>query len=297
MINPNEKTITFDFYSIGLAAESQFDFFGFLNAIVQRGGYGQAWEDGPYAYELRDVAVVNGIVRGEFAKFRRNLLPHIGQPGGAERQIDLQEKEALIEKNYFSYRPADNLLTYQLNGHASREAKFAEYLSTVVGEAIVFNPLIQANAIQRLLTGQLTPTALHLTFSRPTNREMYPEDEFGCRLLDLLDEVGGANISLKITSHKTAADVERRSLEERAKSFASAFARSPIIRTAKVTAVRDGVDHPIDLIADRIRSRQNVAMGSRYPIRTAVFAAMEAAFVEQRDALYEVIGEPGNRID
>lgn len=80
------------------------------------------------------------------------------------------------------------------------------------------------------------------------------------------------------------------------KKAATAFMRSGYARSLKVNVEENGIEHPIDLIADRILSVQNVSMAGKYPMKESIYAALNSAFEGERDTVYEVIGQPGVRI-
>lgn len=135
---PAEETKHYriDFFTGHVTAdENQGRLADVLDALIARAAC-PAWKRGGYAYELRDLLLTGQVYRGVLAKLRSDQLPHAGQLGGVERELDLAEEEGLIEKNFFLYYSSRNLLVYQRNGNASRSQRFAEYLTDFWGRPL-----------------------------------------------------------------------------------------------------------------------------------------------------------------
>lgn len=296
MSEEKKKEIKFDFFRPGLARDIEFDLGVYLSEIAGSTGSGYIRDHAGYLFELRKLSREGSLIWGEFAKFRRDDLPHLGKPGGEEHQLDVAEGQGLIEKNFFCYRLEDDLLIYQVNNHGSRESQLAAYISDAIEATLVFNPVIQAESAGRLMSGGEV-RELNLSFARPTSPEMYPDDDFSDTMLDMMNSLGGSRVTLTIKGRKSAASNEERFLNSRVvKTLAAAFARESYTSVARVDVSDNGVEHPIDLLADRIRSTQSVLMAGRYPVKRSIHEAINSAFAEKREALYAVLGEPGNRI-
>src|SRR5690606_17843931 len=128
------KNITIDFYSPRIPNDSEFSVSDHLLSVVHdQGGNGKIWIQSGFIYEIRGVFQEGAEFRGAFVKIRSDQIPHAGSPGGVEREIGLRDNEGLIEKNHFIYRPSDELLIYESNGHGSRVSKLGAYLSSFAG--------------------------------------------------------------------------------------------------------------------------------------------------------------------
>ncbi|MCL1476761.1 MULTISPECIES: DUF6731 family protein [unclassified Marinobacter] len=297
MLPEGQKKITIGFFVSNVAVDSVFELGSFFKKYVGTTS-GPAWSEGKYLFEIRDVEQLadGNTIRGVFAKFRSDQIPHAGQAGGKERELDLTQDEGLIEKNHFNFRLSDSLLIFEQNGHGSRPAKLARYISDIAGETLTFDPVLQRDVVDRLMKPGANLTALKVTFARPTNPDMYPDDDWSKGLLDQLSTAGGSSVGLSITSDSRSGDKEKRALADRMKKAATAFMRSGYARSLKVNVEENGIEHPIDLIADRILSVQNVSMAGKYPMKESIYAALNSAFEGERDTVYEVIGQPGVRI-
>lgn len=289
------KNYVIDFFTGRMATDAQRplpDLLWDLAAEEQ----GPVWTKGTFSYDLRDMRRVGQNVRGVLAKFRTDQIPHLGQPGGRERELALGEGEGLIEKNYFLYNRRDNLLVYQRNGHASRVNRLAEYLTDQCGETVTFDPVLQEEATERLLREGVEPLALELSFTRPTNPDFYPGDEWDDRMIQLANEAGGARMFIRISSDRRNPDEDRTRLRDRMRRAASGFVDAGLATVARMRVLNDGIEHPIDLIADRLESRQVVEMNGRYPLPESIYAALNNAVEEEREALDAILGRPGRRL-
>lgn len=292
----DQKDITIGFFVANNAQDAQLDLKTFLEQYADiLNGTGPVHPDGRFSYELRDMTVQSGCIQGVFAKFRSDQIPHIGEAGGNEREIEIAENEGLLEKNHFIYRPLDRLLVFEQNGHGSRPARLGRYITEQAGEVLTFDPVLQGDAVERLMRGEAEMRSMRVTFARPTNPDLFPEDQWTRNLMEQMAIAGGSSVALSITSDSRSDDEEKNRLSARMKEAVTALMRSGYARTVHVKIEEDGIEHPIDLMADRITSVQSVTMVGKYPVRRSIYAALSSAFEEQRDAIYGVIGVPENR--
>lgn len=292
----DQKDITIGFFVANKAQDAEIDLKAFLEQYAATpNGTGPVHPDGRFSYELRDLSVKGGVVQGVFAKFRTDQIPHIGEAGGSEREIEIAENEGLLEKNHFIYRPLDRLLVFEQNGHGSRPARLGRYVTEQAGEVLTFDPVLQTDAVERLMRGEAEMRSMRVSFARPTNPDLFPEDQWARNLMEQMAVAGGSSVALSITSDSRSDDEEKSKLSARMKESVKALMRSGYARTVRVKVEEDGIEHPIDLMADRITSVQSVTMAGKYPIKGSIYAALSSAFEEQRDAIYGVIGPPENR--
>lgn len=249
-------------------------------------------------YQIRDLKEYEGgaSYRGVFAKFRDSDIPHAGSPAGSERELELSDDEGLIEKNYFNYFSENDLLVFQRNGHGSTSNRFSEYFSDLANDTVVFDPVLQAEPTRRLLRGAVHPKSIEVSFSRPTNPDMFPSDDWNRSILDALTAAGGIRMHLRISSDGRSSTAADRMLATRIKRGIAALVDSGCASVAKVQVEEDGRIHPIDLIADRLLSVQNVAIKGRYPIPDSMYAALRNARSEHRNELKEIFGVRGRAI-
>lgn len=254
-------------------------------------------EIGGHLYEIRDLVSHNNgaSFHGVFAKFRKDDLPHAGAPGGEEREIDLDDDEGLLEKNHFLYFRAHELLVYQRNGHGSTTNRMGMYLSGLFNETVIFNPVLQSEPMRRLLRGEAQPRTLDLSFAKPTNPDAFPRDDWNANLISVLTRAGGARMSIHISAGKSK-DPQVRYLGRQIKRAITQLINNTEVTKARFVVEEDGVQHPIDLIADRLLSQQAVRMNGHYPIPDEMYRALRRARDEHRAALHEYFGDPDNAV-
>lgn len=255
-------------------------------------------EIGGHSYEIRDL-IMNGngaSFHGVFAKFRTDDIPHAGSPGGYEREIELDDDEGLLEKNHFLYFRSHELLVYQRNGHGSTTNRLGAYFSDILNETVVFNPVLQLEPMRRLLRGDAHPRSLDLSFAKPTNPVQYPGNDWSNHLLNVLNMSGGVRMSLHISAEGRSSDPSYRYLGARIKRTVAQLMNNVDVTKAKFMVEEDGVSHPIDLIADRLLSRQDVTMNGRYPNSSEMYQALRRAKDDHRDALHEYFGDPDHAV-
>lgn len=255
-------------------------------------------------YELKNLELTpsRNLLKGVFAKFRHDALPHAGVPNGAERELELNEGEGLIEKNHFVLHRRWNVLVWQRNGHAARIERFGDYLSDMLGDTVTFNPVLQPNAIQKLLRADLSVRKVQLKVARPTNLDLFPRPNDGAlssHVAQLMANTNAMNIELNLRGDGRSSNHQRRFLSDRLKGAVHELFGSLPVEKAKVQLEdENGVQDVVDLIAQRISSKQIVEMDDdgRYPELRSMFVALAAAWDEQRDSLQGVFGNEDNAL-
>lgn len=235
------------------------------------------------------------VICGQFRKFRESDLPEIGRLGDEAEEIELQEGEGLIEKNFFALYKHQSLLAWHRNFHASRPAQLAKMLSKLLGTTVEALPLVQSDGLMRLMKSDVVMRSLELSIPRPRGSEYYPENDFSQHLFDALGAADGDRIRVSITTNANINDSPR--LSGRMKQALKELVKNQAVTRAKVEAIEDGLMRPIDLIADHIGSSQEIEHEGRYPTARAMYEAIDGAVDEQREAIDAVLGTGGHRID
>lgn len=293
------KTYVVEFYVGQMGADGNA---GRVSALLKRmvnGRVHKVFEQGEHVFEVRDLTSHNEGVSfsGVLAKFRSDDLPHVGEPGGNEEELPIQDNQGLIEKNHFLYFRNRELLVWQRNRNGCGITRFEKCLSEASGETTIFNPVYQPDAARRLMRGEVTPLSLEFSMARPTNPEFFPKNEWNEGVMDIMSRAGGARFHIKITSDQRSGDRDKRTLAQRMKAAGKELAGMDGIGVVRFDVDDNGVRHPIDLIADRITSRQSVEMNGRYPVKEAMFAALRKGRDEEKRALNEYFGVAGHALD
>jgi len=279
---------TIEFYQ-GNVGDSNIELGELLTRLLENGC--PPANQGGMDYEVRNLRqLANGEFSGVLAKFRHNDIPHAGEPGGAERDLGLDEHEGLMEKNYFLYYPNHHLLVYQRNGHGSAAQRFSNYLCDISNEVITFDPLLQLDATERLMNDHITVRSISVRFARPQNRNLFPAQNWNRNMLDMLTGLGGASMNVTIKADGRRSD-ENRYLLTRAKEVVRDLLGTVDVQSARIEVDENG-EHvaPIDLIADRLLSRQTVEMHGRYPDPGSMFAALRQARNDHLPEIEAILG-------
>ena len=253
--------------------------------------------------EIEPILVSNGYTRdlwtlqvrsrpksyaGQFRKFRTNDLPEIGTAGGSAAQLALSDKEGVVEKNFFVYYKEHQILGWHRNGHASSAKQLATFLSSLWGTKVTIDPVLQPDAVKRLLRGDIDLKKVELTIPRPTSRDLYPDDDYGKGILELLNRSGADSLQLTLGIDTRRKDTEGK-LTSQWKRALSEFT-SMGATTARAIVYDDGVEHPIDLIADRVVSYQDIETNALFPPSGTMYAAIDKAREECKGAINEYFG-------
>jgi len=264
---------------------------------LQRGDFFSAFladspllEAGPYKYRLVVNQVGRDVFRGEFKRFGHDDLPHAGRPDNredAERELEMAEDEMTIERNHFLYYRRRRVLVWQENRRASQVAQLGRYLSDLLGHTVAFNPIMTAEATRAMMLEEHAPKAIEFTVARPLNAAMYDPHDESARVLDLLSGLNALSGSFRISANKQG--VRGRLLDAaRALRLGTSLVESGQARRVKLEL--EGVDHPIDLVADRLRGRALVEMLGRYPVTASIYSELDRIHNDCEAELNAILG-------
>lgn len=229
-------------------------------------------------------------IEGQLRKFRTEDLPEIGRAGEDARPIELLENEGVIEKNFFILYEQTGLLAWHTNGNGSSTNQFAKFLESIWNCKVSIDPLIEADALRRLLRQNVEMKSLEVSLPRPANGEHYPNNDFSEHTLGLLNESEGDRIKIKINIDGRSRQGATRRLSSATKGFVSDMLNMGAT-SLKAGVVEDGFEHPIDLIADRVQCVQEAEVDSKYPSNDDMFNLLRAAKDECSDAITAYFGE------
>ena len=281
--------------------------FGDNNTVETVGDHLRGWADDPATaplvtlhdtnYELRNLRPFNQgqLIWGEYVKFRDKDLPHIGQMGGDgdEREIDLDDREGLIEKNHFIFYKRHQLLIYQNNKNANTINQFARFFTEATGEVTIFNPILRAESMARLMRGEVRPKYVEVSYARPTNSEAVASDDWTNKAFGILNASGGNNALVRISLGRGP---RGRFLNQSIKQSIAELIDQTNVSIARLIVDDDGIEHPIDLIADRLKDKIQVKMEGRYPDRSDIYRQLDEAKRRQNHIITDLLGEGENAL-
>lgn len=288
-----ERPYRIDFFQLAVVANGEIasphDVFegihrGELPAIAPSGGY------------LREVFGLGQRQRpsgfaAQFRKFRTSDLPEVGRAGRDAAELELLEGQGLIERNFFVYYRQHNLLGWHVNGHGSTPQQLAAYMAQLTGLRTTVLPVPVRGAVERLMRGDVIAKKIIASIPRPTNNQIVPDDDFAEDVLRLLAGADGDSMHLEINIDTRRADTAG-GLAERAKGMLRALVGAGAT-TARAIVVEDGIEHPIDLILDRVKCTEYAETDGRYPPSQTMYRMIDAAFRESHEHFQAHFGEGG----
>ncbi|MBK1821300.1 DUF6731 family protein [Burkholderia orbicola] len=243
---------------------------------------------GDVSYHLSVASIGHGIYRGELKRYANDDLPHAGVPNGHERELEMEAHEMTIERNHFIYYQNRKLIVWQENRRAGPVSALARYISSCLDTTIAFYPVMTQEATINLLLQNHRPKALEFTVARPLNPAIYQNAGDANHVMSLLAGLGGLTGSFRISAN--ARGVRGKLLEA---GRALALGRE-LVASGQASAVRlevEDMDHPIDLLADRLKSTVTVNTVGRYPIPDDIYAELANVKADFEPELIGIFGQ------
>lgn len=262
------------------------------NTMEENDTYFPSLDKGNDVYQVRDLIkpIGGSTYKGYFAKFRKNDLPHIAtQNRREESEIDLDEAEGLIEKNYFLFDARYQLLVFQVNSSGLTINAISELITEVSKQTLVFNPVLTKDAAERVINNQHKTKKYELGFTVPQNPDLYPADNWSSNLFSMLNGQGGASCTITVNANPIGRKDGR--LIDGVKGWLTQFTNSDIpVRLSKIW-FDDGTD-PIDLVADRIKAQtQPIEMEGRYPSAIDLYSELARCKNERDEEIRLVLAD------
>lgn len=282
------KKYKIDFYQLGLTATPQVPspVEGFR--LFLDGGIDTSYRDSTYTRELFGLGERNGgSWVGVLRKFRTEDLPEVARLGGEPEDINLEEGEGLVERNCFVFYPGHNLIGWQVDTHGSSPSRFRNFLSHLWGTRVSLDPVIQPDAVDRLMSGSIEMKEIDISVARPQNPDFFPNDEFSSSVLEMLNSAEAHSIRLHLGVDLRR---DRRGRLSNLLKYGLRGLSGAGATTAKAEVFdADGVQHTIDLIADRVSSVQETDTDGRV-VPNTLYSLIDVAKQECQAVLDEYFG-------
>lgn len=257
----------------------------FLKTVVPNGCTDAlSLEGGDEKHQLRSVRRLPGgrVIKAVFGRCRYNEVLTQGDETGAETDVALMPGHGLVEKNHLLFVASQNLLVYQRNSNGSHHSKLQAYLNALLGEALILEPILQRDAYKKLIEGGEVKR-FEISFVAPADASLY-ENILTSQATALLKECGATAGHIKMSVGRRNA-----TMQHWIKDAVNSLARSGLSTVARVKL--DDVEHPIDLIADRLVKSGEVSSGPDGKVTPdAYFTALEAARTDASEALKTFFG-------
>lgn len=254
---------------------------------------------GPFTYEVRNIVETAYGYKGVIGKHRNIDLPPAAAIGGDERELELEEGENILEKSHFTFYPNMNVLVLQNNIMCIGNAKLGELLAEP-GYTCSLNPVINPADIRKLAQGNMMLKHAKLRIAKPRNPELLEgiEHDFNNTIFQMLAHSNTASLNLELRGNSRSKNPGEKYLDSRIKR-----ALSEVVNTfdvSKCEAILEetdtGINHPIDLVADRVVADKRIEIEGRNASSFSIFSAMEEAKEERNDDLERYMGRDGQEL-
>ncbi|ENU88547.1 hypothetical protein F972_02111 [Acinetobacter sp. CIP 102529] len=280
MPRPSSKNIRVDFFQMTITpTETIASPLQGFRAIMD-GTIANHHDNGGYKREFYGLSNRGAIgFCGSLRKFRNDDLPKISSLGGTELDLPLIDGQGLVEHNCFVFFPRHSVIAIHYNVHANHHTRLVDTLIGLWGTRVELTPLISADTFRRLNQTGTTLVEIEAKIPKPQNPALLPDpDNFSRHALDMLNLSDADNLTFKVGIDQRYSGMNRRLINSLKNSIRTLSQYDPQKLTAKID--ENGIISPIDLIADRIKSTQQVEATGRYIPRDTLYNAIEQAYAE-----------------
>ncbi|WP_053932181.1 DUF6731 family protein [Pseudomonas coronafaciens] len=285
------RTYTFEFYSIisedsdlfSMSVTEAFDEIITGDRTSSFTSYGSTKE----LYDLRKWSSAKSYA-GEIRRIRQSELPEVGALGRKSKQLELDPDEGVIERNFFVYHADNSLLVFHRNDDGNSASHLAQLLTVSAGVPFFAHPVIQPDQAENLLLGKMDIKRFAIRIPKPTNPMLYPQNSTSARTLELLENSGADSIEVIFSIDKkidTSAGRLSSALQSSIGSLLSLGATK-----ANLELDENGRIYPVDLIANRLYSKQSISTNSTFPSSEVMYQLADKAKTDQEVSINEYFG-------
>lgn len=226
---------------------------------------------------------------GQIRKIRKADLPEVGALGQDSKKIELEIDEGVIEKNFFVFYRENSLLVFHRNDDGNSGNHIAQLLTSSFGFAFYALPIIRPEQAELLLNNKLTIKKFSVKIPKPTSPCLYPQDSISAKTIELLNCSGADTLDITFTIDQK---VETSSGKlSSALQTAIGHLLTMGATKAKLDTDENGKILPIDLIANRIYSKQSINTNSYFPPSESMYKLADKAKEEQRELINDYFGK------
>lgn len=249
--------------------------------------------------EMRLIEETPEGFRGIIGKHRENDLPHAAIAGGGEREITLHANENLLEKAYFKFYIANNILVIQRNRYCYNWLHLGKYLSSS-SQTTSINPIIEPTSLEWLMRDEVRIKTLEIAIARPRNVQLFQptEHDFNNAIVATLNGTNSAKVNLTLRG-----DARSQAPDERYLGSTIKRAFTETLETFEVEKLQletkntvTGIEHPIDLVSEKLNFHADLQMLGRYPLGEDMWNALDEAKTSKEDELAAYFGNPGQQV-
>jgi hypothetical protein len=248
---------------------------------------------GDYQRDIWEVQKAPHYLCGTFRRWRMGDSPLVGKPGEQAAPLILEPGNGTADVNYFIYWPAQRLLGWHNNSLASGVGNFTAALTKMLQVSVQAEPVMTAASTEKLMSPSANLVKVHISIAKPKNPDLYPSHTWSQSIFRMLGNSDRLNLVLSINRRKK----DRGTVPEMVKEGMVELAGEQFDpKVARVFVEDESRVYPVDLIAERIRSRQEVKPNENVFDAFSYYRAIREARDEQQGAINAVLGVPGNAL-
>jgi hypothetical protein len=208
--------------------------------------------------------------------------------------LDLPPGQGTANLNHFMFWPSQSLLGWQMNPTGSGPGIIKAALSELIEAPVEVLPVVTVDSAKRLMGKDAELLKVELSVAKPKNPDLYPTSEWGKQFIEMMSQADHLHLTLSVNRQKKKPGFINNLVKNALKEFAGSEFNPRVVRAKLEDEHGTGF---IDLIADRIKSTQEVKpINKSYP-SLAYYRAIKAARDERREDLNAVLGELGSALD
>jgi hypothetical protein len=216
-------------------------------------------------FQIRDLHKVGSVWTGVFARLKLDA-PNKVDVHSKEHKLNLNKGDRILEKCYFIYRSASNVMTWQNNRNVSSLAKLQIYLTQLLRDYVSVTICMNESELDEILKRDVYE--VQFNYARP-NLALAGAPKWAQADFDRMKDLDGASSKFLIRAERGGR------LSKKIGNFIKqAMSLEPVDKVrVKLTDETDVIDLFLAPIKESIR----VPLVGQYPETAAVYQALEDA--------------------
>lgn len=298
-MKPKKKLVNFDFFCCSAISSNSTDTIPVSEILTRfvdeyKNRSLSSKRIGLNIYEIRHIEKTSYGFKGVIGKHRKDDLPHVAEIGGVERALKISSKENLLEKSYFAFYKDYSIMILQRNRFCINYANMGKFLSEDGVLSVELAPVILPTSLKLLLDNHVYIRYLTLSIAKPTNPDLFKgkyEYDFSNSIRESVKYSGSAKFDLTLRGNGRSEIKDNRYLPSTIKGAVLELLNKFEVDKCQLKLEDDnGINHPIDLIVDRLIYTKEISLYDRYPAEIEVWEALEEARSQKEDDLISYFG-------
>src|SRR5690606_29721060 len=121
-----------------------------------------------------------------------------GAAGAKAEEIELEENQGVVERNFFVFYNENNILGWHRNTHGNHPAQFARFLQEHTATKFSVDPVLQPDAVKRLMSGNVDVRRIVFSIPLATSPYVFPENHFNKGIFDIMNDVKADSLHITL---------------------------------------------------------------------------------------------------